>query len=317
MKLVSDLNKFILGALANEEGGRVAFYHFLKNFCHVNEPVNPELVNRFLSEALLLPHWQNKKEELYHDIQDLLQKFSATTRSPFNLGQIWNLPRMQILPVEHIDNLYDIVKEHEQSQTSAGENLRIVPEGENRVVAILKNSEGRIFVRTYTNLVRVQGSTLIPLEADQELKYDSGLELLENTVQRLRCSPHTQVIFSLHQGGVNAHLVAGFAMRRTQDLKQESISLEPKIFYPLKRLERFYIYRSSDPYYNELITTLDRAIYLVRTNPKEALDFARQAFEGGQIAFDQIFPDDRQLHGKLKDLVKIISSHTHTSALQL
>ncbi|MDZ4678068.1 MAG: hypothetical protein SGI74_11250 [Oligoflexia bacterium] len=300
---------FILGSLKDEEAGRVGLYHYLKNFSQPQDPVTPDLLNQFFADCLQLPHWQEKKTELYTDIHDLLQRFFSQVGASFMLDQLWNLPRLQLLMVTQIENLYITVRNYEQSFLKEGENLRLIPEGDNRIVAIRKNAQSNVAVRTYNNLVRIQGSSILPLGPDQELHYDAGLELLPQHIQKLKPAPHSQVRFLVHPSGVEAQFISGFAFRQSQVIKITAISQEPRIFYPLKRLERFYVHRPSDPYYMELITTLDRAIHAVRTHTQGTETFVRQAFEGGQIAFDQIFPDDKALYMRLKELAKLMSGH--------
>jgi len=155
-------------------------------------------------------------------------------------------------------------------------------------------------------LARLEGSTLVPLVAEQELFYDAGLELRDNIPQRLRPSLHAQVRFVISNRGVEARFVSGYAMRQNGAQSLAHLYQEPRIFFPLKKLERYYVFRGSDPFYTDLVTTLDRAIYMMKNNDPEGLPYAQESFERGQIAFDQIFPDDRNLHGRLSELVRLM-----------
>jgi hypothetical protein len=309
LRTVAELTQAILGMLKEEDAGRVALYHYLKNFTGADEPVTPELINRFYAEALQLPHWQSKRQELHVDIQDLLQKFFSQSHSGFRLDHVWNLARIQLIMIEHPENLYVTVKNHEQSHLLEGENLRVMQDGNTRSVAIKRGAAGDITVRTYSNIVRVHGDRLIPLGPDQELSYDAGLELLTHRMQRLKTSAHNQVRFVMRSPQeIEAQFVSGFAFRQAQVAKIAALTQEPRIFYPLKRLERFYVYRPSDPYYMEIISSLDRALRMLHAKAEGAEQYALQAFDGGQIAFDQIFPDDKALYSRLRELARIISS---------
>jgi hypothetical protein len=311
MRSAAELGSFILGSLKDEEAGRVALYHFLKNFHEPEDAVTPELINGFFAQALLLPYWQEKRQELYTDIRELLQKFFTLSGAVFTLDQLWNLPRMQLILLNHIESLYLTVRGYEQSRLKEGESLRVLPDGESRVVTIKKLARGEINVRTYSNLVRIHGAGLAPISHDQELHYNAGLELQHDRIQHLKPAPHSSARFIVGAGGIAAQFISGYAFRQTQTLKLPAISQEPRLFYPLKRLERFYVYRPSDPYYIELIGTLDRAIQMIHSGTEGAMNYARSTFEGGQIAFDQIFPDDKQLYGRLKELARLISYENH------
>jgi hypothetical protein len=107
---------------------------------------------------------------------------------------------------------------------------------------------------------------------------------------------------------ITAQFVTGYVFRQVQTLTFAHVNQEPRIFFPLKKLERFYIYRPSDPYYADLIKSLEQAVVMLQTKKDGAFDFAKQTFESGQIAFDQIFPDDKVLYSRLRELAKWITS---------
>ncbi len=310
MRSVGELSSYILGSLKDEEAGRVALYHYLKNFCEFENFITPKLINSFLAEALQLPHWQEKRVDLQTDIHELLQRFFSQTGTPFSLDQVWDVSRMQLILLTQCENLYSTVKHYEQSLLKEGEGFRLLPDGELRIVVIKRFGQGEILVRTYNNLVRMEGHILIPLCPEQEIFYNSSLELMNDRVQKLRPAPHSKVQFVLKEGEVQAQFTSGFAFRQNQNLKLVSLAQEPRIFWPLKRLERYYVYRPSDPYYVELMSGLSRAIQMLQSREPEAMSFARTTFESGQIAFDQIFPDDKGLYANLRELARQISFKT-------
>ncbi|MCC6278847.1 MAG: hypothetical protein IT289_13120 [Oligoflexia bacterium] len=306
MRQVSDLISFILGSLKEEDSGRVALYHYLKNFAPATQPISPGLINQFFTDCLQMPYWQERKATLAKDIFECLQRFCAHSGQPLTLDQLYNLPRMQLINVEQAENLYAAVKNYEQGQLKEGENLRLIPDGQCRMVALIKSLNGSLRVRTYSNLSYVQGASLIPIGPDQELFYDAGLELAPTEIQKIRPNPHYQIRFVIQSHGIEAQIVTGTSFRQSQVVKLTGITQDHRLFFALKKLERFYIYRPSDPYYIELINVLDRSIQMIKTSTPGSESFARTAFESGQIAFDQIFPDDKALYSRLRELAKHI-----------
>jgi len=315
MANVGDLTNFILGAFKAEDDGRVALYHYLRNFFPLETLVTPQLINEFYSEALYNPYWQERKSNLQNDVQEAVQRFFSQSHEPIRMDLLWDISKFQIVPIHQSETLCLIVREHEQAITLEGETFRVMPESDNRVISVRRTGLGEVVIRTYSNLTRIQGSKLTPLNADQEIFYDPGMELKRGLFQRLRPSPHSLVRFVVEGANdvmITAQFVNGFAFRQSQTLTLGSINQESRIFFPLKRLERFYIYRPSDPYYMELISTMERALLMLQTHKDGAFDFARQAFDSGQIAFDQIFPDDKALYSRLRELAKWISSPAYT-----
>jgi len=315
MANVGELTNFILGAFKSEDDGRVALYHYLKNFFPTETLVSPPLINEFYSEALHNQYWQERKTNLQNDVQEVVQRFFSQGQDSFRLDLLWDISKFQIVPITQSETLCLIVREFEQTVTTEGETFRVMPESESRAISVRRTNLGEVVVRTYSNLTRLQGSKLVPLKSDQEIFYDPGMELKRGALQKLRPAQHTQVRFIVENSKdtlITAQFINGFAFRLSQTVELGNINQESRIFFPLKRLERFYIYRPSDPYYMELISTMERALLMLQTHKEGAFEFARQAFDGGQIAFDQIFPDDKALYSRLRELAKWISSPAYS-----
>jgi hypothetical protein len=253
-----------------------------------------------------------RRLRLHTDISDLLRRFFSAVNEPFRLDQIWDLPRIQLITLENPDSLCSIIKIYEDKNSVIGENVRVLPDGDGRILSIKRTTLGEVVVRTYSSLARIQGSELLPLGPDQEIFYDAGMELKGNSLNKLRLSPTSQARFGLYptkEGNlIYAQFTQGFAFRQNQSLKLHTLAEESRLFFILKRLERIYINRASDPYYLELITSLDKSLSLLQNKTPGGLDYAGRAFESGQIAFDQIFPDDKALYSRLRELAKWISS---------
>jgi hypothetical protein len=312
MATVGEITPFILGALKGEDDGRVALYHYFKNFYSPDVTVSPPLINDFFAECLQLRHWQERKPALYNDITDLIRRFFSSLNQPFRLDQLWDLNRTQIVNLEHTDTLCSIVKAHEDKLTVMGETIRVLVESEGKVISIRRTTLGEVIVRTYSPLARIDGAELFPLAPDQEIFYDAGMELKINALNKIKFNPTSQARFGVYpsQEGqlIYAQFVQGFAFRQNQSLKLHALAEEPRLFFSLKKLERIYINRTSDPYYLELISSLEKALGLLQNKAAGGLEFASQAFESGQIAFDQIFPDDKVLYSRLRELARWISS---------
>lgn len=308
--LASLLTQFIPLHATDENAGRVALYHYLKNFCREEEILQPDLINQFFAECLQMPHWQEKKLELYNDIKELLAQFCSKQRIVMALDQLWDLGKMQIVTITQPENLYQIVKNYENHRLTELETLRIVPDSESRMISIRKNSAGTICVRTFNNVVRVTGHELQPFCPDQELFYNPLLELQTQVVHRLQLAPHLQVRFEINEDSIIAQSISGSAFRQGQISKLAHLGEFSALFYHLKRLERFYIYRQSDPYYVELVSTIDKAMNLLHGGEAGAETFSRHVFESAQIAFDQIFPDDKALYLKLKELARAMTNQS-------
>lgn len=300
----AQLAKTIAQNIKDENAGRVALFHYIKNTCRGDEEVTPNFINEFFSECLLLTMWQEKKSDLYNDVKNLLLLFN---QSQYNFDQILDLQKTQILHLQNAENLYLAIKSAETQQTKEGETFRIIPDGEHRMVVLRRGHNGIMHVKTYGNTVRIQGKDIVPVKNDQELTYTPALELYPGVIQKIRLSPHTQVRFEVTESGTIAQTLSGFAFRQSQMVQLKHLSEFTPAFYHLKKLEKFYVYRPSDPFYMQLVQNLDSAVEKMSQQVPGTEAFARRTFEEAQIVFDQVFPDDKILFMKLKELAKYIS----------
>src|SRR5271154_3633092 len=101
MANVGELTTFILGAFKSEDDGRVALYHYLKNFFPTETLITPLLINEFYAEALYSHYWQERKTNLQSDVQEVIQRFFSQSNDPFRLDLLWDISKFQIIPITH------------------------------------------------------------------------------------------------------------------------------------------------------------------------------------------------------------------------
>jgi hypothetical protein len=314
MASVGDFTSYLLGSLKDEESAQVALYHYLKNFYHDESSLTPELMNRFFEESLHLPHWQAKKNQLFIDVTESLSRFfkmerfeSPTGSAPFNFKELLDLVKMQFIFIHQPSSLHSVVMNHERASLKEGESLRVLLQNDTHALAIKRFQNADVVVRTYNNFAKISGHLVLPLAPLEELHYDSHLELRSNATQILRTAPHSQVRFQI-KDEVVARFISGFAFRLSQEITTKSVANEARIFYPLKRLERYYVDRNSDPFYSDLVVSLERAISNTTSEQNPLSGQNHSVFENGQIIFDQIYPDDKTLYLKLRELAKLRSN---------
>lgn len=306
MATTSELVSFLLASFKGEDAPRLALYHYVKNFVPGGQTVTVDLINRFLADCLLLPYWQAKKDILSEDILDVMTRFNAQFGEIQGWDRFWKVSELQILDVQNIQNLFLVIKRHEREAIHPGESLRLITMPD-QILVVRKTTAGTISVRTYGKAVFVSEDRLVPVGPTQELIYEPNLELKNEMVQRLRPTPYGQISFAQHQGIIEVRFVSGFLFKLESQTKIRSPSQEAKLFYPLKNLEKFYVYRESDPYYVELFHTLKKALQVVEEGTPDAQNFARQAFSCGQNAFEHIYNDDKPLHLALRELAKRVN----------
>lgn len=307
-KTVSHLVRFIFDGLNNQDAPKTAFYNYLRACFEPDEVFTSGHAIQFVLDALHHPQWQAQKAELVESVAQIVAGFQkAGYASGMNVDEIKSLANLQTIRIQNSGELYKIVKSFEESRLKEAATLRVLPDGEERMVTMTLEAQGQLYVRTYDRNVYIQNGQLRPLPPEQQLVYSGDLDLLRDCIHWIRTPDHSMLRFRVSDKGVKGVLLSGATFKSTQTFDSATLVGEKQIFYSIKRLERFYIHRQTDPFYNEVLSLLERAIEAIRLNSTGNAPFARKAFATGQEAFENIFPDDKTLYRLLRELATTLT----------
>jgi hypothetical protein len=93
-------------------------------------------------------------------------------------------------------------------------------------------------------------------------------------------------------------------------LTNTSLLREAHLFYPLKRLEQFFVDRKSDPVYIEMSASLDKATELLLNQHPDGRKYASIVLDRSRLAIEQIFPDDKTLRVQVQNLERALTLET-------
>jgi hypothetical protein len=296
--------KHILQTQPEANAARLSLYHFLKNHYLGNEPLSPSVINRFFSRALEFPTIRENASDFRSEVRSLLDAFLSAHNVDWSKEKIED--DLQIVQIQNQTDLYEIVKRWIEPQQKEGEKIRILPNGESGIVLVRLHSNGALTVYDFDHHCTIRRGEIQPLHSDHVVAYNQELEPLTGTNHSLRVQPGVTALFKISQNEVKGSIIRGYTFNRVEEFTETSISRIPLVFYPLKRLERFFVNRSTDPLYIELTRLLDQAIVLLRDDHPEALPLASAAFERGQNAHQYIFIDDKLLGLLLRELSQLL-----------
>lgn len=306
MSHVTALAQHILTLEPDKDAARLCFYHFLKNLCDAAEPVNGELLNRFFSRALTFQHWQQNKAALFQEVNGILQHYQDATHKPLSISEMFRPEDLQVVTAESARTLELVVNKYLERTSSPYDQYRAFPEGD-RMVAIVLQGDRSIRVNAFPRTLAIRDGELIPLSQDFTLYYNSDLQLQPLMIQQIEIGPHTAARFRLMPEGIVGTITRGYTFQKYAALEGGLLHRYPVLFYPLKRLEQFFVNRKSDPMYIELTSLLEKALELMNEEHPEASKFAEAALERGRLALEHIFPDDKLVRLLINNLEKTLA----------
>ncbi len=309
---VTGLAQHILSLDPEKHPARLSFYHFLKNLCEAGDPVTHELLNSFYSRALGFTHWQDDKARLFEETRSALMSFAdahpaeAEAVMP-DLLRAWAPTDIQVVRLESQASLVALLNRTLEAELAPPDRFRVFPEGTDRAVAIVLDQHKNLRATLYHPLAKILEGGLGPLCTDYTLHYGPDLLLEPGRLQQIDVGAHTAARFRFTSDGCRGVLLRGYTFQRYAAMTGGSLHRYPVLFYPLKRIEQFFINRKSDPMYIELTGILEKAAELLGQGHPEGVKFGSQALERGKLALEHIFPGDKLVRLLINNLEKTLA----------
>lgn len=295
LKFVSDLNP-------QNTPTRLSFYNFLRGFPHPDDALTTELIEGFFNYCMDYPHWASNKQQLGHEVQFLLENFNSFYQQKFDLAPIRFPQHMQMIEIEHFSDLIDAVSAYVKTLCAEGEKFRILPDQNKRAIAIILRADKGLEVRCFDRKFTIREGRLEPLRKDLVLYYTPELELSSHHTHKIEVAPYITAQFRILKDRVTGCLLRGYVFQKLQEIKNEPLEEQTRLLFPIKRLEQFFVDRRSDPYYNDLISQLERTCSLVQQGDREALKWASVIQNKAETAVDNIFMGDKLMTLLVRDL---------------
>lgn len=303
-----DFAKYLLQLNPEANAARLSLYHFIKNHCSSNAPLTAEVLNQFYARALSFSHWRENADALECEVKSCVESFLESFQS--NIASVRHASDIQVIELKNIVDAYEVVKNFMNKKRHEADRVRLLPDSENGIVAILLKNDGSLYIHYFDLLATIRGGHIEPLCTDLVVKYNSNLEPDQNFQHHLQIQAGVTARFQTLPSGVSGKIIRGFAFQKMEEFVQTPLNKIPALFYPLKRLERFFVNRSTDPLYVELTTLLDQSINLLRDNHPDAVKLGSASLERGQNALKLIFPDDKLLALLLRELSGLLLKQT-------
>ncbi len=275
---------------------RLCLYNYLKNFCLDQDDINSELIQKFILECLRFTHWQNHAKDL--------DKMLKTEFSHLTLKTVHMASTFQVISFQHIKDFYAVVKK--SVDRTKGMRVRTLPDQQKAMV--LLELSPKIFKATYFhNIFTIHNGQIRPLGITSSLQYDSRLHLSEGVKQCIELAASHRAYFYIHQSKIKGYIVRGYLFQKVHSFTIKSIEEFPALHFALKRVERFYIHRSTDPLYVDTIKNLENAIENFSFHHSSTRATLIQMVERAKNLVEYVFPDDKLLKLLIREASRLLT----------
>ncbi len=285
---------------------------FLKNFFSlygfdpnqlINSSVFMSLVNFIHQNSIIY----NKKEAVFEQLKLQLMQFYKKHPLDISLADIKKSLDRQVIDIEDPIELMTVVSKHiKKSKANDGKKVKLKSLASKQVMALILDSQSRLEVRIYSSRAKIIKGSISSLNPISHLFYNSFMELQPGPFQRLYVN-ETYFAFKIFETKVVGHAIK-FKNFGIKDKISQLLNSNCSLFYPLKSIEKHYIDLSSDPFYSDLCTNIDKAIDSLKLKQPEAIVFSKKAIKQAYLALKYVFDDDNYLKYKLLELERTIQA---------
>ncbi len=298
MTPVSQFAQYLLKLDPQRNQARFTLYNFLKHFMEPSVPFAPEVIEAFYARVLQFDHWRQEAQHLSTTVRgDLLSYLKQYTVG--NEADAWRDLRhpdtLQIVDIKLQQDSEDLALAEHQPRQKSGDQIKVVKMDDGRVMVILLAPSGGLEVKVYPAMAVVRGPRLHLVTPVTHLQYSAELELMPHVRQVLEGSLMTTHCFHVDSEGTHGLVTRGYTFQKFETFIRAKLSETQDLFHSLKKTERYFINPQSDPYYQELVSRLERGNRLLNHPTPDNLAEAEKALNKGRLWLKNIFPNDRLL----------------------
>lgn len=310
MLKVGQLIKFVAQLNPQNTPTRLSFYNFLNGFPHPDDELSSELIEMFFAYCMDYPHWASNKQQVGSEVQFLLEHFNSFYQQKFDLSSIRFPQTQQLIEIDHLADFVDTVTAYVKTLCGEKDKFRVLPDQNKRVVVIVLREDRTLEVRSFDKKFVIRHGKLEPLRKDLVLYYTADLELSPDHAHKLEVAPYITGQFTILNDRVNGCLLRGYVFQKLQEFKNEPLQEQTRLLFPIKRLEQFFVDRRSDPYYQDLISQLERTTALVQQGDSEASNWSSIILNKAETALDNVFLGDKLMTLLVRDLRHALGEST-------
>jgi hypothetical protein len=280
-----------------------AFTNYLVHECDSSEHLTATLLQNFIQESLVYPHWWQNRKELRQEVQEFVAALCRAHREEFDLKEVTWPDQMQLIEIEQVQDWSDAVNSYLSYQHRGGDKFRLIhDELLGKMIAVILNPKGGLTLRMFDRKFFIRDGALVPLRENLAVHFDQNLELAVRAPQKVETAAFITSKFFCENNRLFGNTVRGYFFQKIQEFTNDSAEAHAKIFYTLRRLESHFLKRENDPFYQNMTADLEHGVKMIRLGDDQFVSSAPDLLSRAQNAIDYVFPNDKLLSLLLRDL---------------
>lgn len=308
MLKVAYLIKFLTEINPHTSPVRLALYNYLKAFHSPEEELKDSLINEFFYQCLEYSHWYSNRGHFSHEMQILLKNFNDFYQNHFDLSQI-NFPdSIQIIEIESPKAVEETLSRYIRAQYLKEVKFKLYAEQKKWLAFVLKDGSG-IDVLQLDRKFTIRNGILEPLRTQLKISFDSAMDVDSQFVHNIEVSPHHLIRFTVKNGLISGVLTRGYMFQKSLDIQNAKLHDVPKLFWPIKRIEQFFVSRATDPFYGDLIKKLeDITLGFWEKNSESWQNYITILLSQSESALENVYIGDKRLDDLIRKVRHLLVS---------
>ena len=265
----------------------------------VHKTTDEKLLLDFVFLCLSLIYWRERREDFFSQIKMLLEPLKGSLG--LNAEFCQRLYNLQVCSIDSQNTLYEIIEKQVEKSLKPCDKLRILSNEKKCLVSLVLSSDGILSVKSYLSYGVLYNGQIWPLSDGTYLKYSPEMDLLAHHLHIFKQSQNNFYFIRKIKDIFSITGVSGITFVPNTFDQVKKLENHVQMYYHLKRLEQFFIDRSTDPYYKNLVHLLEAQIQDVSRNPY-CVSESIKIYEKVWNIFNEVFRDDKLLSLLLKQL---------------
>ncbi len=251
-----------------------------------------QMITDFYSWLLNEPHYRSTVQTLRKEILNEVHAFYRKNLLDMEFEQLQKSLFSKVIHVHEKEDALEILNQYYQDKYKSVRTLHFELQSS---IALIMKSNGDLQTLVHSPLYSIQHGRLKPLTPLSHLYYDHQMELQLLKIHRIVGDNGECYLFSIqkHYTELKKINIKNFSLIEKKHLS--NLQEEPLVFLRLKKIENNYIKAKTDPFYQELVSTLQNGYQKLLIGHPEAASTAEKCIQEVRIALNNVYPDDRLL----------------------
>jgi hypothetical protein len=294
------IKEWILKLESAEAAPLVALLNYLRIFKSPQRSLTKEDLIDFLLLALKFPHWRTHQNSMITEINAFLK----SNGSEISIGE-----PLQNLHLESIEEAYIVIRNHLKAQ-NGGCRIRVLADSETDFTAMILREGGELSIRGFNRYFAIYGGALIPVSNGTFAEFDKGLEIAPNRPCLLPKGNNQIIYLTKTNTGFTSIPLNGYTLSPGNRVEMAKLEPQHSAFVALKRVERFFVDRSTDPFYVNLVRNLESANSSLMAGETDIYKYTA-LYEYARRIVEEIYDNDRILKLLLRELFMLLDNKDH------